>query len=99
MRLPTDEMRFNLTGRLQFADGAPVAGAEVTFRSPQHGYSETTTTGADGTFGLSALAGMDGRMNAQLAIMEPILKSCPEFAVGPHRRGIFRFVNANRSTS
>ena len=94
MRLPSDEKRFKLAGRLQFADGAPVASAGVTFTSPPHGYSETTTTGADGSFGLSALAGIDGQLNGQLVIMEPILKSCPEFAVGPRRRGMLRFMDA-----
>jgi len=67
----------------------------VTFASPRRGYSETTTTGADGSFGLSAVAGVEGQLNGQLAVMEPILKSCPEFRVGPRRSGMLRFLDAD----
>jgi hypothetical protein len=98
MRLPTHEKRDKLTGRMQFADGAPVDGATVIFTSPQHGYSETTVTGTDGSFGLSALAGIDGQLNGQFVIMERILKSCPGFAVGPRRSGMLRFMDAKPIT-
>ncbi len=64
------------------------------FTSPQHGYSETTDTGADGSFGLLVVAGMEGQLGGNLAVIEPILKSCPEFKVEPRRRGAFRFMDA-----
>jgi len=78
---------------LQFADGAPVATATVTFTSSEHGYSETTGTGPDGSFGLSAIAGMTGQVDGQLMVLEPILRSCPEFRVVQSRRGMLRFMD------
>jgi hypothetical protein len=95
IRLPSDERRFKITGRLQFADGAPVPSATVTFTSPQHGYTEKTETSADGSFGLSAVAGMTGQLNGQLVVFEPMLRSCPELKVGPPRSGMFRLMDAN----
>jgi hypothetical protein len=95
MRLPSDEKRYKIAGRFQFIDGAPVASATVTFTSPQSGYSESTDTGKDGSFGLSVVAGMEGHLKGQLGLPEPILRSCPEFRVEPRRRGIFRFMDAS----
>jgi hypothetical protein len=95
MRLPSNEKRYSIGGRFQFADGAPVASATVTFTSSQHGYTETTSTGGDGSFDLSVVAGMEGQLDGRLAVLEPVLRSCPEFRVGPHRRGMFRFMDAN----
>jgi len=94
IRLPFDETRYKLSGKLQFADGVPVAGATVTFTSPEHGYSETAATGPDGSFGLPVIAGMTGHLRAQMGVLEPILSSCPEFRVGPRRSGMFRFMEA-----
>jgi hypothetical protein len=51
IRLPSAEKRYSIARRMQFADGTPLASAMVTFTSPQHGYSEITDTGADGSFG------------------------------------------------
>ncbi len=95
IRLPSDEKRYKISGRFQFLDGAPVASATVTFTSPQSGYSETTNTGPDGSFGLLVVAGMEGQLAGELGVVEPILRSCPEFRVEPHRRGIFRFMDAS----
>jgi hypothetical protein len=95
IRLPRDEKRFKISGKLQFADGAPVASATVTFRSPEHGYSETTGTDSDGSFGLPVIAGMKGQLNGQLLVFEAILRSCPEFRVRPGRRGMLRFMDAS----
>ncbi len=95
IRLPSDEERYKVQGRFQFADGAPVAGARVTFTSPRSGYTETTETHADGSFGLSVVAGMEGQLTGQLAVIEPILQRCPEFRVEPHRRGLFRLMDAS----
>ena len=94
IRLPADEKRHKIAGRILFADGAPVANATVEFSSTEHGYSETTSTGPDGSFGLAVEAGMKGQLSGQLAVLQPILESCPEFRVGPRRRGIFRFMDA-----
>jgi len=95
IRLPSDEKRYKVAGQFQFLDGAQIANATVTFTSPHRGYSETTNTGADGSFGLSVVAGMEGQLTGQLAVPEPMLRSCPEFRVEPLRRGIFRFVDAS----
>jgi hypothetical protein len=95
MRLPHDEKRYKISGKVQFADGAPAAIATVTFTSPEHGYSETTGTGPDGSFGLPVIAGMKGQLSGHLVVMEPILKVCPEFRVGPRRRGMFRFMDVS----
>jgi hypothetical protein len=94
VRLPSDEKRYKIVGRFQFADGAPVADATVTFTSPKSGYEETTETGSDGSFGLSVVAGMEGQLSGQLGVMEPILRKCSEFQVEPRRRGLFRFMDA-----
>jgi hypothetical protein len=95
LKIPSGEKRYRVSGRLQFADGVPVKGATVTFTSAKHGYFDTTDTGPDGLFGLYVIAGMDGRLTAQLAVIEISLKSCPEFQVGPQRKGMFRFMDAN----
>jgi hypothetical protein len=95
IRMPSDEKRHKIAGSLKFSDGAPVASATVTFTSPQHGYSETTNTGPDGSFSLPVVAGMEGQLNGQLVVIEPILRSCPEFRVGPRRKGMLRFMDAN----
>jgi hypothetical protein len=95
IRLPSDEKRYRIAGRFQFMDGAPVADATVTFTSPQSGYSETTNTGADGLFGLSVVAGMEGQLRGQAAVLSQILRSCPEFRVEPRRSVIFRFMDAS----
>ncbi len=95
IRLPSDEKRYRIAGRLQFADGAPVPGAKVTFTSPQHGYSEETETNADGSFGLSAVAGMAGQLSGQFVVFEQMLRSCPQLKVGRLRGGMFRLMDAN----
>jgi hypothetical protein len=95
IRLPPDEKRYRISGKLQFEDGAPVASATVMFTSQEHGYTETTGTGPDGSFGLSVIAGMKGQLSGQLVVLEPILRSCPEFRVGPRRRGMLRFMDAS----
>jgi hypothetical protein len=91
--LPADEKRYQFTGRMEFADGGPVAYATVTFTS-SHGYSETTETGPDGSFGLSAVADMEGQLDGELPVFDPILRSCPDLKVGPKVRGLFHFMDA-----
>ena len=95
IQLPSPEKRYKVEGRFQFADGAPVADATVTFTSPKSGYTETTETSADGSFGLSVVAGMEGQLSGQLGVIEPILRKCPEFRVEPRRRGLVRFMDAS----
>jgi hypothetical protein len=95
IRMPSGEKRHKITGQLQFADGVPASDATVTFTSPQHGYSETVAVGRDGSFALPVVAGMEGQLTAQLAVMERILRSCPEWKVQPRRRGMFRFMDAS----
>ncbi len=95
IRLPSGEKRRKVLGRFQFADGAPVAGATVTFTSPKSGYTETTETHADGSFGLSIVAGMEGQLDGRLGVMELILRRCPEFRVEPRRSGLIRFMDAS----
>jgi protocatechuate 3,4-dioxygenase beta subunit len=95
IRVPSDEKRNRITGRMQFEDGAPVPGAAVTFNSAQHGYTETTQTDAEGSFGFLVVAGMEGELQGVMAVMTPILKSCPELKVGPRVRGMLRFMDAN----
>lgn len=95
VRLPSDEKRYQLSGRFQFSDGAPVELGVVTFTSPQHGYTETTSTGPNGSFVMTVVAGMTGLLNGRLGVFEPILRSCPEFKVGPQKSGLFRFMDAS----
>jgi hypothetical protein len=98
VQLPRDERRYKIAGKLRFNDGAPVADASVTFTSPEHGYSEATRTGPDGSFGLPVIAGMEGRLNGQLGVLEPILRSCPELRVGSRRRGMIRSIDGEPVT-
>jgi hypothetical protein len=93
--LPSNEKRHQFTGRMEFADGGPAAYATVTFTSSQHGYGEITDTGPDGLFGLSVIAGMEGQLDGELAVFEPILRSCPELKVGPKVHGLFHFMDAS----
>jgi hypothetical protein len=95
IRLPSEEKRYKIQGQFQFADGAPVAGATVIFTSPKSGYTETTETHADGSFGLSIVAGMEGQLDGRLGVMESILGRCPEFQVEPRRSGLIRFMDAS----
>jgi hypothetical protein len=46
-------------------------------------------------FGLSVVAGMEGQLRGQAAVLEQILRSCPEFRVEPRRSVIFRFMDAS----
>lgn len=94
IRLPSAEKRYAVQGRFQFADGVAVAHAGVTFTSARSGYAETTETDADGAFGLSVLAGMEGELTGVLGVLAPILSSCPEFKVNERRAGMFRFMDA-----
>jgi hypothetical protein len=94
IRLPSADVRHKVSGRFVFSDGQPVAGAGVTFVSAGHGYSESASTGDDGIFSFNAVAGMDGELRGEIAILEPILRSCPELQVTPLRRGLFRFMEA-----
>jgi hypothetical protein len=95
LRVPSDEKRYRIAGRFQFADGAPVTNAEVTFTSEQHGYSETTSTGADGSFAFSRVAGMDGEVKGQLMLSESDLRACPQFEAGSLLDdGIMRLMDA-----
>lgn len=95
IKLPSDEKRYKITGQFRYADGVPVTRATVRFTSPQSGYSETTSSSVDGSFGLSIVAGMEGQLTGQLGILEPMLRSCPEFRVEPRRSGLMRFMDAN----
>jgi hypothetical protein len=95
IKLPSDEKRYQFTGRMQFEDGVPAALATVTFTSLLHGYTETTGSAADGSFGLSVLAGMDGQLDGEMFVLAPILTSCPEFKIGPRIRGILRFMDTS----
>ena len=98
IRLPSNEQRYRIAGRVQFADGAPAASARVTFTSPQHGYSETTETDLNGSFTVPVIAGMEGQLAARLSIFDPILKLCPDLRVGPNPRGLFHFIDATPVT-
>lgn len=93
IRLPSDEKRWRIAGRIQFADGAPVPRGGVRFTSQEHGYSATTSTGPDGSFVLPVIAGMEGQLSGGFAVLEPMLKSCPQFEVG-QRRGLARVIEA-----
>ena len=95
IRLPSDEKRYKIAGRLQFADGVPAPRATVAFTSPQHGYLEVTETRPDGSFGLSSVAGMNGQLHASIGILDLFVKTCPEFKVGPRKSGIVRFIDSN----
>jgi len=95
IKLPSDEKRYQFTGRMQFEDGVPAVLATVTFTSPLHGYTETTESATDGSFGLSVLAGMEGQLCGEMFVLAPILTSCPEFKVGPRIRGMLRFMDAS----
>ena len=93
VRLPANEKRYRIAGRLQFADGVPAANGLVTFTSPQHGYSQSIGTGKDGVFDLPVVAGMEGELTASYGVIEHLLLRCPEWKVGSRRRGIFRFMD------
>ncbi len=94
IRLPSDEKRYPITGRMQFQDGAPATPATVTFTSRETGYTETTETNADGSFGFLLVAGMEGELRGKMVVFDPILKSCPQFEVEPQARGMFRFMDS-----
>ncbi len=95
IQLPSEETRMNIGGRVRFLDLVPVAHATVTFRSPDHGYSETTSTSADGTFRLPLISGMRGQLDVQMTVLEPIvLRQCPEFGAGTRGRGLSRILAA-----
>lgn len=94
IRIPSGEVRHKLSGHLVFADGKPVAGAGVTFTSAGRGYSESASTNDDGFFSFTALAGVHGELGGRISILEPLLRSCPDFQVEPLKRGLLRFMEA-----
>jgi hypothetical protein len=93
-RLPGDENRQRLSGRVRFADGVPVANASVTFTSPEHGYSETTSTGSDGSFSLPVVAGWQGQLTGRLVVFEFMLGACPQFQSSRRGDGMLRLIDA-----
>jgi hypothetical protein len=95
LRLPAVEQRYRITGKLEFADHLPVPHSTVIFESVDHGYSEKTETGKDGSFGMNVIAGMKGQLKSRLGVFEPFLRSCPDLAVGPLRLGMWRFIDAS----
>jgi len=94
IRVPFNEKRVKISGHFQFADGRPVTTGTITFSSPLHGYSETTETSNDGSFRLSLVEGMDGLLSGQLAVLQPVLSSCPQFKIEPRQSGMLRFMQA-----
>ena len=50
-----DYTQVNATGRVQGTNGQPLSGATVNVTSNDQGFTRTATTGADGTFRISAL--------------------------------------------
>lgn len=95
IRLPSDEKRYRVTGRMQYEDGVPVAHARVTFTSRQSGYSEAAETDTDGSFGFLLVAGEEGDLRGEKSVMEGILKFCPHFKVSPRASGIFRLMDSS----
>ena len=95
IRLPSSEQRYTITGRFQYADGVPIAGANVTFASQAHGYSEHTETSSDGSFGLRVIAGFEGELKGTTFVIQSLLPSCPGFHVRPTPSGFMRFMDAD----
>jgi len=50
-----DYSQVSATGRVQGTNGAPIAGATVTVKSNDQGFTRTGTTASDGTYRISAL--------------------------------------------
>lgn len=95
MRIPVNNNRYQVTGRLQFADGSLVPDMTVTFTSAQHGYTETAETRQDGSFRLPIVEGMSGQLTGKLFVMDPaVLKSCPQFEIGRSGRGVGLTIDA-----
>lgn len=95
LHLPAQEIRHKVSGRLQFADGVPVPDAKVTFTSEPRGYIESTSSGRDGSFAFSVVAGMEGVLSAQIAVLQTVVASCPDFQVDPQSwQGLFGFLTA-----
>lgn len=95
IRVPSEEQRYTIAGRFLYADGVPVAGANVTFNSPANGYSERTETSPDGSFGLRIVAGFEGELSGTMSLPQSTLLSCPGFRVGPKEQGDFRFMDTD----
>jgi hypothetical protein len=94
IRLPGEEKRYRIVGRMEFADGAPAAFASVRFTASSGGYTELAEVRRDGTFGLSIVAGVAGQLTGQMQILERLFVKCPELKVGVARRGLFRILDA-----
>jgi len=95
LRIPSNETRYKVAGRLLFADGVGAAETFVNFSSPEHGYSVRTSTGADGSFILLVTAGMLGQLRSTYGFPESTLTSCPQFDPASRQRGTFRMMDAN----
>ncbi|MEQ1885383.1 MAG: carboxypeptidase-like regulatory domain-containing protein [Bryobacteraceae bacterium] len=94
IRLPQDEKRYRIAGTVLFSDGFAVKGATIEFASAEPGYAENTTSNADGSFALTALAGVQGQLKVELPVFLPMLRNCPEWKVGPREQGMMRFIEA-----
>jgi hypothetical protein len=88
IRIPAKETRYSVAGNVLFADGAPGRGVTVTFTSPEHGYTETSQAGSDGSFALPVITGMKGQLNAQTIVPAFMLGLCPEYQDGPRKDGL-----------
>lgn len=94
IRIPSGEIRRRVTGRVEFQDGVPVLRAVVTFTSEQHGYTEKTNAGEDGSFGFLLASGMEGTIQASVALFPPaVLSSCPQFQIA-RVRGMISIMDA-----
>ena len=81
IRVPSNEARKRVSGKLLFEDGTSASQSTVTFTSSEIGYSESTSVATDGSFTFYVLAGMQGQLSAEMSIMQPALAQCPQYVV------------------
>lgn len=77
LRIPAVLPRIRLRGRVEFADGRPVAQARVSFLG--NSSVEYTTANDDGQFELPLLRGQIGELQAEFSVEEPTLLKCRHF--------------------
>lgn len=78
LRIAKFEKRAIFTGRVQFRDGVPIAGASIEIT--QNGQTiERSRSGDNGTFEIAALDGGKGELRASVLAGPEVLKQCPHW--------------------
>jgi hypothetical protein len=79
IQVPRLAPRIELSGRLIFSNGVPLAGQSLTFDSTDNRYHEYSNTDALGNFRMQVLSGQTGSLLGRIFIFRDVEHACPQF--------------------